>query len=158
VAFNVIAFPHVLSNNLNAQVHYYALLKAFYQFNITRVMHRSGSVRRFDNCPSGLIFLLFLTQVGPFYIWLIVSPSPLLASFWILACRRPLLKFGSLSILARCRLHFKFGPFSALLNLHSPTTCRRRWLPRQPLSFPEITTIYDSFSAFATAVIIVSDF
>jgi hypothetical protein len=53
---------------------------------------------------------------------------------------------------------WSFGPLSALLNLHSPATCRRRWPPHQPLSFPAITTIYGLFSASAIAMIIVSDF
>jgi hypothetical protein len=57
VAFNVLVFPRVPSNNLNAQVHRHSLPKALCLFNITRVTRRSDSVCRFDNCPSGLSFL-----------------------------------------------------------------------------------------------------
>jgi hypothetical protein len=93
MVFNVFAFSHVSSDNLNAQVHCHALPKALCQFNITRW---SSSVRRSDNHPSGLIFFLFLAQVNPFYVlaiadlgplsapfevWLFVSPDPLSALF-----------------------------------------------------------------------------
>jgi hypothetical protein len=84
--------------------------------------------------------LLFLAQVN------LGSLSALLnfGSLSVLACCRPILKFGSLSALARCRpllksgslstlarcrLILEFGPLSALLNLHSPATCRSRWPP-----------------------------
>jgi hypothetical protein len=57
VAFNIIVFPRVPSNNFNAQVHHHASPKALCQFNIMRVTRQSDSVRQSDNRPSELIFL-----------------------------------------------------------------------------------------------------
>jgi hypothetical protein len=91
-AFNVLTFSHVPSNNLNAQVHHHASPKSLCQFNIMRVTHCPGSVRRFNKRPSGLIFFLFVAQVGPFYVlalaivdpfevWPFVNLGPLSALF-----------------------------------------------------------------------------
>jgi hypothetical protein len=115
VAFNVLAFPHIPSNNLGAQVHHHATPKAFCQFNITRVTHQLGLVHRSNNCPSGLIFFLFLAQVGPFYVLALIGPGPLSA----------FLKFGSLSALA-C-----YWPF---LDFSPSVTSFKVWLIVSPYS------------------------
>jgi hypothetical protein len=148
VAFNVLVFSHVPSDNLRVQVHRHASPKAFCQFNIMRVMRRSGLVYQSNNHPSGLIFFhffFFLAQAGHFYVLALASPSPL----------STLLKFSSLSALARFWAFLDFGPssasfdvwlivshgllsapfgvltqLSALLNMHSLAICHHRWPPR----------------------------
>jgi hypothetical protein len=66
VAFNILVFPRIPSDNFNAQVHCHAPPKALCQFNIMRVTCQSDSVRR-------------SAQVGSFsfYFWLVVSLGPL---------------------------------------------------------------------------------
>jgi hypothetical protein len=81
VAFNVLVFLHVPSDNLGPHVHHHAPPKAFCQFNITRVTHQSGSVRQFDDRPSELIFFIFFTQVGLLYVLALVGLGPLSTSF-----------------------------------------------------------------------------
>jgi hypothetical protein len=45
VAFNILVFPHIPSDNLNAQFHSHTPPKALCQFNIMHVTRQSDSVR-----------------------------------------------------------------------------------------------------------------
>ena len=83
MAFNILAFPHVPSDNLDAQVHRHAPPKALCQFNITRVTRQSGSMCRSNNHPSELIFLLFFGPSRPFYVLALVGPGPLSVFFFL---------------------------------------------------------------------------
>jgi hypothetical protein len=119
-------------------------------------MPRVGQVRCADliTAQVGSFSFLFLAQVGPglssapFEVWLIVNP----------AHRRPLLKFGSLSALARCQPILEFGPLSTLFKSTFTNHLPLSLATHQPLSSPETSTIYKSFLASTTAVIIVSYF
>jgi hypothetical protein len=104
-------------------------------------MRRSGSVRRSNNRPNGLIFLFIFIfgpsrpwpVVGPFEFWLLVSPGPLSANYGVWPV---------------------VGHFGSTFTNHLPPSLAAR----QPLSSPAASTIYEPFPASATAVIIVSDF
>ena len=103
MAFNILVFLHVSSNNLNTQVHRHTPPKALCLFDITHVTHQLGSVHQFDKYPSGLIFFLLLAQVSHFYVLVLADLGPL----------STLLKFDSLSTLVCCRPFLDFGSSSA---------------------------------------------
>jgi hypothetical protein len=98
VAFNVLVFPRVPSDNLNAQVHRHARPKLF--ASSTSCASHAGQVRCADLITAqvgSFSFLCFgLSRprpiVGPFEVWLFVSPGPSSAPFevWLIVSPGPL--------------------------------------------------------------------
>jgi hypothetical protein len=97
---------------------------------------------------------LFLAQVGP-------GPLSTLLNFGFLSALarcRPILKFGSLSAPGPLSAHYGVWPVVSPFGSAFTSHLALLLAACQPLSSPTASTIYKPFHAFATAIIIVSNF